>query len=128
MNFQIKIENRETIVEPRITDFSCFTDGSKDDQGNTGYGYTIIGKNDIGNSINLIEKSRKIDNACSVFQAEVLAIKESAEILIMNKITNKEIEIHSDSQAAIKSFNKRKITNSITLECINMLNKLGEKN
>ena len=128
MNFQIKIENRETIVEPRITDFSCFTDGSKDDQGNTGYGYTIIGKNDIGNSINLIQKSRKIDNACSVFQAEVLAIKESAEILIMNKITNKEIEIHSDSQAAIKSFNKRKITNSITLECINMLNKLGEKN
>ena len=77
---------------------------------------------------NLMQISRKIDDACTVFQAEVLAIQETAEMLLMNKISNKEIEIHSDSQAAIKCLNKRKISNLTALNCINTLNKLGVNN
>ena len=49
-------------------------------------------------------------------------------MLLLNKITNKEIEIHCDSQAAIKSLTNRKIRNSTTLDCINTPKKLAHNN
>lgn len=76
----------------------------------------------------LLQKSRKLVNECTVFQAEMLAIQEVAEILIINQTTGKETHIHSDSQAALKSLNKRKISNQTTLDTMNILNKLSKNN
>ena len=58
----------------------------------------------------------------------MMAIQEVAETLIMNQTKNNEISIHSDSQAALKSLNKRKISNSTTLDTMKTLNKLSNKN
>ena len=57
----------------------------------------------------------------------MLAIQEVTETLIINQTTGKEIRIHSDSQAALKSLNKRKISNQTTLDAMNTLNKLSKK-
>ena len=129
LNFRTCIKNRDEINEPITQDIVCYTDGSKDSNGNTGYGYVIMGKSEIeSNPVILIQQSRKLENACTVFQSEVEAINETATILSMNKIKNKNIDIYSDSQAAIKSLDKRKIKNSTVLNCILNLNSLAETN
>ena len=129
LKFQTIIEKREEIKEPITQDIVCYTDGSKDSNDNTGYGYVIM-ENSTNQShpMILIQQSRKLDNTCTVFQAEVEAINETAVILTINKIKNKKIDIHSDSQAAIKSLTRRKIINSTVLDCIRSLNILSETN
>ena len=92
LKFQTIIEKREEIKEPITQDIVCYTDGSKDSNDNTGYGYVIM-ENSTNQShpMILIQQSRKLDNTCTVFQAEVEAINETAVILTINKIKNKKL-------------------------------------
>ena len=64
----------------------------------------------------------------SIFQAETLAISQSARKLIDSNKQNNTIYFMSDSTATIKSLTKNKINSYTTWDCINTLNELGKSN
>ena len=92
-----------------------YNDGSKL-EGLAGLGVHIEGKEDI---------HKHLGKHASVFQGEVLAIKEAASAL--NGMVGKTITIHSDSQAAIQALDNV-YSNITTWECHQALNRLGEAN
>ena len=86
------------IEEQGDTEFQCiaYTDGSKSDLG-TGYGgvvYTTDGK---------IEFSDKLDEHCTVYQAELLAIRKAIELCIENGQRDTKVLICTDSKSSLQS-------------------------
>mgnify|MGYP006279769371 CR=1 FL=1 len=73
---------------------NMFTDGSKLD-GRVGGG--VFCKEPP------IKLKFRLPDHCSVFQAEVSAIKEAVDWLLNSVITVKEVNIYSDSQSAIRA-------------------------
>ena len=63
-----------------------------------------------------------------MFQAEVLAISEAAENLLLKKMHNQSIVVLDDSQAAIKALIKSTVTSITLFKCIRNLNQLGKQN
>ena len=86
IHYKTEILERKSIIDKEEKGYSCYTDGSKNDKNQTGYGY-IIYNNANNEKTTLLQKSRKLVNECTVFQAEMLAIQEVAEILIINQTT-----------------------------------------
>ena len=64
----------------------------------------------------------------TVFQAEVLAISEVANNLLLEKMHNQNIVVLVDSQTAIKALIKCTVTSVTVLSCIRNLNQLGKQN
>ena len=64
----------------------------------------------------------------SIFQAESLALKEAAHIINVKNFHKINIEFYTDSQAVIKSLQKRITRNEIIKECHEILNNLGKTN
>ncbi|KMQ81533.1 lian-aa1 retrotransposon protein, partial [Lasius niger] len=64
----------------------------------------------------------------SIFQAEVCAIGRCAEFNLQRNYRDKDIDILSDSQAAIKALSKAKITSKLVNEVRTALDKLGAVN
>ena len=64
----------------------------------------------------------------AVFQAEVLAISEVAENLLLEKIQNPSIVALVESQAAIKALIKCTVTSITVFNCIKNLNQSGKQN
>ena len=56
---------------------TCYTDGSKTEEGKTGYGYVITTDN---NKQEISRKESGLPNFCTVFQAETTAITSAAKI------------------------------------------------
>ena len=74
-----------------------------------------------------INKSIRLNDNCSISQAEMKAIERCANIMVDKKIRNKNVIIYSDSKAALEAINKGYI-NSITIkDCILKLNKLAKE-
>ena len=67
------------------------------------------------------------NNSNSVFQAETFAINRLALHLLDRDTRNKNILIYSDSQAAIKAFDKTIIKHITVKNCLENLTKLAEK-
>ena len=63
-----------------------------------------------------------------MFQAEVLAIPEGANNLLLEKMHNQSIVVRVDSQAAIKSLIQCPETSITVLNCIRNLNQSGKQN
>ena len=63
-----------------------------------------------------------------MFQADVLAIPEVAENLLLEKMHNQSIVELVESQAAIKSLIKCTVTSIAVLNCIRNLNQFGKQN
>lgn len=102
--------------EPLIGfDTRVFTDGSKMECG------TGAGVFSEEASINL---SFKLPDKCSVFQAEVLAIKEACAELILQRRTER-IGIFVDSQAALLSLKSNNTASKLVSECREKLVELG---
>ena len=101
---------------------TCYTDGSKTDQG-TGYGLIATTNN---NTLELLSISAKLPDYCSVYQAEMVALTVAAERM-MNHL-NKEIYILTDSQAAINTLNKITMNSNTALNCHRALNDLAGNN
>ena len=100
---------------------NCYTDGSRFDN-RSGYAYIIFG-----------ESFRKQDfkhlgREASVFQSEILAVQEAAHEMLIHEIEDKDIRIHIDNQAAIKTLGSYRIRSKIAAGCKMMINKLSEKN
>ena len=64
----------------------------------------------------------------TVYQAEVIAIANAADIMIKADIRNQTIYILSDSQAALKALASPRVKQLIVGNCINNLNMLSQNN
>ena len=121
-NYATHIPKRSDFkVSENLQTIKVFTDGSKDELKNTGFGYHIVDKiSHLGHS-----SHGKLNNHNSVFQAEAHGIEASVKFLISQEIHNRDIVIYSDSQATIKSLQKTKINSKTILNCSNAINELA---
>lgn len=95
---------------------SIFTDGSKDDMG--------IGSGVFCNHPS-IEFTTKMPSNAFILQAEILAIRNAAKLLLDQEIRNNFISIYVDSQAAIKALDSTFVNSKLVNSTISNLNKLS---
>ncbi|XP_035219381.1 uncharacterized protein LOC118192494 [Stegodyphus dumicola] len=88
---------------PTNKNYEVFTDGSKNDEG-TGVGFCVYWNGTLKS-----EYSYKLDQNCSVYQAETQAMKSALQWLKDHKY---KAHLHTDSQAVLKSLAKFDILNS----------------
>ena len=100
-------------------ELAFYTDGSKMDIG-TGAGVYCKA---LG-----INHSFRIHDDCSVFQAEVTAIIQAAEIIRESNIVGKTITVYIDSQAAVKALDSAVIRSRLVRICKSLLNEISRAN
>ncbi|XP_073821296.1 uncharacterized protein [Musca autumnalis] len=121
MNFEqivVHIPNREawTHNTPPLDGIEVYTDGSKMENG-TGAG--------VYSDILNLQLSFKLNKECSVFQAEIFAIKKAAELIKnIKEDIDGPVTIYVDSQAAHKSLMSYSIKSAVVLDCIKVLSDL----
>ena len=103
----------------RNGELEIYTDGSKISEG-TGAGVFCEELH--------LRKSVKMDNACTVFQAEVLAMKVAADYLLSKEIVRREISLYVDSQAAIKALDNYIVGSKLVKECRRVISLVGLNN
>ena len=113
-NFKVT-QNQDVIIG--------YTDGSKDEKDNTGFGFHIIEPREGSG----YSEHGKLNNSNSVFQAETFAINRLALNLLDKDTQNKNIIIYSDSQAAIKALDKTIIKHITVKTCHENLTQLANK-
>ena len=84
--------------------------------------FTLLGQDKLNLSL-----SFRLPNHCSVFQAEILAIKEVLAWLRENVISSKDICIFSDSQAAIKSLDGVSTNSRTAHDCRSSLLEMAQQ-
>ena len=67
-------------------------------------------------------------NSATVFQAEITAIRKSAEMLLDSWWKQQTITINSDSQASLAALNKLTVNSDTVEKCLNALNAFGKDN
>ena len=97
---------------------NVYTDGSKKG-GKVGSGVYIVRQNQT-----IAQLSFRLPDEATVFQAEVLAIREAATFLSQIHDLN-EIKFYVDSQAALRTFQKSTITSKLVLQTIQELAKVS---
>ncbi|XP_050335810.1 uncharacterized protein LOC126762809 [Bactrocera neohumeralis] len=111
-----KKEWNDSTLERLLEDSTIqwYTDGSKTPEG-------------IGAGIAGPRTKLSIPMGCfpSIFQAEVLAISQCAEINLSRNYRNQRIAILSDSQAALKAISSYETKSLLVEECIGRLNRLS---
>jgi ribonuclease HI len=126
MNYRIVIEEREDIVKRRPrpyqeNEINCYTDGSKMLE-TTGSGFILMSKDfKEQNSIPLGPEA-------TVFQAEITAIYDATTTLLKRKVSNYNIHINVDSQAALKALDNFATKNLCVTDCKQALNRLASYN
>ena len=122
-NYWVTINSRKGRAKPIPSQINVYTDGSKTKQG-SGAGYVIMsGKDRVlhTQSINLTENA-------SIFQAELIAIKEAALYLQNNEDTQGVfIKFFSDSQAALQALKSNKCTAMTVKDTHTALNSLANQ-
>ncbi|XP_058978632.1 uncharacterized protein LOC109613882 [Musca domestica] len=113
----IRIPNRDIWSRgtPPFDGIAVYTDGSKMESG-TGAGVYCESLS--------IRRSFRLNSDCSVFQAEIFAVRMAIELL-NNRINELDgpVTIYVDSQAALKALNSFTIKSMAVLECKNALEK-----
>ena len=133
-NYSITYPDSDTMDEYRhsllervgtqcVNSILCYTDGSSTEEG-VGGGYLTTTKNNESDIIT--ECSFKLPDHCSVFQAEVMAIKEGATSML--ELRNKTITFWSDSLSALKALSNKLIKSSTVISCHDALTKLATYN
>ena len=113
---------QNTIDSTPSDSITCYTDGSKTDEG-CGAGFIITTNN---NDTTLHEGSYWLPDYCTVFQAELTAITEACTHLTSNN--NKHIIIWTDSLSSMQAIKTLNIKSRTVGECLNALNHLGTTN
>lgn len=75
-----------------------------------------------------VRKSLNLGKYASIFQAEVYAILECADLNLKRHYVNQCIYIHSDSQAALLALSSNSVNSRLVQNCMTVLNSLGENN
>ena len=109
----------DDIREASTRGICCFTDGSKTDNG-VGGGYVIT------HADTNIEHSFKMDDYCSVFQAETAAIMYSA--MRLSSYSNQTITFWSDSRSALQALSNRLHKRKSIADCHKALTDLSSNN
>ena len=123
-NYFVAIDPVKGRSRPTLSELNVYTDGSKTSLG-SGSGFVIIkGKKDI-----LYTESINLPDNATIFQAELIAIREAATYLI-NTMTQKQhyIKIFCDSQAALQALAKNTCKANTVKETHHILNELAEAN
>ena len=104
--------------------FNVYSDGSKTASG-VGAGFTII-----RNQKEILSGETKLNESCTVFQAEVLAIFEAIRTLLNSSFISgvRFLKVFSDSSAALYALRKRKCKSKVVLYTVKILNKLARMN
>ena len=121
-NFKVhSIDNGRT-SRKEATGIASYTDGSVLDS-KTGCGvHTVLGKRVIYNG------HFYLGDSPTVFQAEVTALRISAEKLIRDGWEDQTITFYSDSQASLAALDKLTVKSDTVKKCLSTLNHLGKKN
>ena len=122
-NYTVKQDNlqKEEMLLTE-TQVNIYTDGSKTCN-HVGSGFVIYIKGKI-----IAESSIKLSYNASVFQAEVVAIREAVKALDNYKEEEiKYVKIFTDSQATLLALNSSSYTSKIVKQTMDELNDLGEK-
>ncbi|WP_333765286.1 ribonuclease H family protein, partial [Streptomyces sp. IBSBF 2390] len=118
--FEIYFPTREAWLEGSVTrpsEIGIYTDGSKMDCG--------VGSGIFSEHYNT-ELSFRLNDDCSVFQAEVFGILKAAEA--MRDVSGSDISFYIDSQAAIRAVGSNNIRSSIVKLCRGFLKELALQN
>ena len=97
------------------SELNIYTDGSKMNE-RVGAAYVFSKVNDF-----VTEKFFRLPNYCTVFQAEIKAIKEAAQRLSISQ-EYKYVRIFVDSQAALRALESKQITSTLVGDTIRTLN------
>ncbi|XP_015793894.1 uncharacterized protein LOC107370415 [Tetranychus urticae] len=99
--------------------YNAYTDGSKMDE-ETGAAYAVFKE-----GILIKERKLKLARYCSVYQAEMLAIREC--LVFLEKITKpgERATIHTDSQSAIMTIKQRKCKDQMANEIQYLITKIN---
>lgn len=103
----------------RNGELEVYTDGSKTSLG-TGAGVFCAELQ--------LEKSIKLDDSCTVFQAEIMALKIAAENLLQKDTKGREISLYVDSQAAISAIGSCIVSSKLVKACREKVEKLSQEN
>ena len=102
---------------------TCYTDGSRTESG-VGAGFFTTTNNSPHNIINY--SSFKLPDFCSVFQAEVSAIKEVTTTLQHNR--SKTIVIWTDSLSTLQALSSKLTRSKTVIHCHEALDELAKRN
>ena len=102
----ITIGNSGTVIPANI---QIFTDGSKTEN-HVGAG--LVAEE---NAVEIYIEARRLDNECSVFQAELLGIQMAVDWIIQQSKVHISYAIHVDSQAALYAIANRRTTQPIAV-------------
>ena len=111
------------IKESSDNTITCYTDGSRTDSG-VGAGFLTTTNNSPHNIIN--HSSFKLPDFCSVFQAEVTAIKEVTTTLQHNR--SKTIVIWTDSLSTLQALSSKLSRSKTVIHCHEALDELAKHN
>ena len=65
-----------------------------------------------------VNLSFRLTEHCSVFQAEVAAIKVAKDLLLQSTVSFSEVSIHSDSRAAILALSSLTVRSKLVKKCL----------
>ena len=120
-SYRNSLEERISLMSEN--DIFCYTDGSLTDKG-VGGGF-LTTTNNSPSSI-LTESSFKLNDYCSVFQAEIMALQEGANSLLNH--CNKTVTFWSDSLSALQALSNKLIKSRTVLNCHRALSELAVHN
>ena len=104
------------------TQYNIYTDGSRMDE-RTGAGLVIYKQNK-----EIEARSYRLPDHATVFQAEITAVHQAAEVLLTNRPPDlKFVKILVDSQAALKALSNPVIKSTTVNRAVEALNKLSEQ-
>ena len=121
-NKHIKINTDfKTHRKPVHAELNIYTDGSKM-ANKVGSGFVVIKSNKV-----VMTKSFRLPDHCTVFQAEIMAIKQAACYLMEEENAAKYVRFFVDSQAAILALNSDNISSQLVRQTKSELNEAGKQ-
>ena len=118
--YNVDLESLNDKTLPTQTQINIYTDGSRT-YNHVGAGYVIYDQ-----STEIAAKSIRLSENTTVFQAELLAIREAATHFIRTKTLQQQyIKIMTDSQAALQALDATEYTSRIVKTTMDELNALG---
>ena len=109
---------------PPESSLKIFTDGSLKKSPNlTGAGFTMI-----RNGRTLVDQSMSLGRLATINQCEMFAIYKAAELLVDADTQNQVIFFYSDSLSSLLKINKSDSISKLTIDTVELLNKLGVSN
>ena len=116
--FQVDLDSFKSGLPISDNYTKCYTDGSKQKNGKTGYGLAVTrGDHMIGS------ENAQVSTTNSVFQAEVYAIDKSCHLL--RQLETKSVTIFSDSMSGLYALNAIQTRSKVVKNCLDSLNLLA---